>query len=72
MNRAVQEVNYAVDNLCHTFGFVVAGIDERVHPGRCSAYPPGHRHHCRTDPDFPGKKSLMTMLTIKRTIKRVR
>jgi hypothetical protein len=61
IDHAVQEVNYAVDNFCHTFGFVAAGIDERVHPGGCTAYSPGHRHHCYPGSGSSGTKDNLTI-----------
>ena len=53
-----------MDNCCSNGSSVAAGIDFRLHDGRNHSYSAGYRHRRGTDPDHPGPKAGVNILSL--------
>ena len=53
-----------MDDMCHSFNFVVAGIGQRLHDGWSHSPPPGHRTRRGGGPTHSGTKALVAFLTL--------
>ena len=53
-----------MDDMCHSYNLVVAGIGQRLHDGWSRPHPPGHRHRGGAGPSYSGPKTLVAFLTL--------
>jgi hypothetical protein len=53
---------HAVDYLCHSLGFVAAGIGQWLHDGWSHSHPFGHRPRCGGGPGDPGPKEIVRII----------
>ena len=54
-----------VDHLCNSLNSVAVGIRQRLHDWGIHSYPPGDRHRRRSDPNYPGTKTVIAIWILK-------
>jgi len=52
-------VKHALDDMCHSPNFVVAGISWWLRGWWAHSYPSGHRHRRRGDPSYSGTQMTL-------------
>ena len=57
-----------MDNICGSFNFVGAGVDDRLHAGWRHSCPAGHRHRRGADPGYSRPQTSVNLFDVQQAI----